>query len=320
MIDTTSHVFPPRCDLRPSINQVEQQSFYPACLGNAGASLGEVLSERMHDKIPAYPILNLSRFYLYYWLRNFSGRVGLAGGQPIDLMHVLQIKGVCDESLWPYIAANEHLQPPLSCDLATAFKIWEFDTLIAAHGADDWALAAESTRTNIKHALCQGRPVLVSMNITKDFQDQGHIQNGCRWQDFRWDAKPSATNTNLGGHEVLAIGYDDPAGMILMQGSYGPDVADGGFFGLPYELFEDMINGVTTAFYSVKDTVGNVPVADYLPKIYDPARAELIRDYLAAKFPAAEISATAKQYAVPGDEMDAAMQWPPGRARDLFGI
>jgi hypothetical protein len=287
---------------------LKQQSFLTACLGNAGAALGEVLAERMRHKSRVSAVLLRS-------IRTTAGRVGELGGQPIDLMRAMSIKGFL-ESLAPF--CQRKCAAAVICDTATAFKIWVpvfWPAMVLMIGR--WQPRRHGSG---KHALCQGadRPDLVQHH--QGLSDQGHIQKGCKWQDFHWDARPSATNTNLAGHEALAIGYDDLAGMALMQGSYGPEVADGGFFGLPYELFGDMVNGVSTAFCSIKDTVGNVPIADYLPVVWDQSRAVLIRQYVTTRL--AEIAETARTPGIDvrGPEMDHAMGWPAGTSQAVLRV
>ena len=72
-----------------------------------------------------------------------------------------------------------------------------------------------------------------------------------------------------GAGDVALVGYDDAAGRFLIENSYGPGFADGGFFGLPYEdLLKvsaecwsvDRVEG-----FQIKPVEGYVSIPFYLP-------------------------------------------------------
>src|SRR5436189_287664 len=45
---------------------------------------------------------------------------------------------------------------------------------------------------------------------------------------------PSGTDNLLGGHAVLAVGYDDAKRLFTIRNSWGPNVQDHGYFHMPY--------------------------------------------------------------------------------------
>jgi C1A family cysteine protease len=246
-IDTSGNL-PQSVDLRPNIEKIEDQGQIGSCTSNAACAMLNVLFEREHDVNPDTPLHSFSRLYLYYWERQIEGRLTEEGAFPVDTMKTLMSRGVCEENLWPYDTMKENVQPPEVCDLgASSFKIDDFIDLSSSD--------PEIFRTNIKHALAQGRPAILSFNVSEDFQTKGNTIND--WRKFEWDIDSKAD----GGHEVLVIGYDDLVDRFLIQNSWGPDWCDGGFFGIPYNYFD--LGVVDSALCSIQKIIQNVPVDGY---------------------------------------------------------
>jgi C1A family cysteine protease len=47
---------------------------------------------------------------------------------------------------------------------------------------------------------------------------------------------PAANEKVLGGHAVLAVGYDDTAKSLIVRNSWGEKFGDKGYFYMPYEF------------------------------------------------------------------------------------
>jgi C1A family cysteine protease len=50
---------------------------------------------------------------------------------------------------------------------------------------------------------------------------------------------PGATETVLGGHAVMAVGYDDASQRFLVRNSWGSAWGMGGYFTIPYAYLTD---------------------------------------------------------------------------------
>jgi C1A family cysteine protease len=50
---------------------------------------------------------------------------------------------------------------------------------------------------------------------------------------------PAPTEALLGGHAVLAVGYDDPSQRFIVRNSWGPDWGQAGYFTMPYAYLLD---------------------------------------------------------------------------------
>lgn len=241
-------ILPQEVDLRPKVDNVDDQGQFGACVWNSNTKNVEVLYER-----DGQPGLELSRLYGYNWTRIITNTLGQEGSSPAVAAMVWQTKGCCLESSFAYTDANEKIQPPASLDVEAAlYKIKTYEALPQVVAMNrDW----------IMHHLAQGKPVSVSFPVTGDFQNAaGAITN---WRLTTWNpnAPPSGAQ---GWHDVVFIGYSIPAQCFLVQNSWGPGWADGGFFGFPFVLFDQLWNPMgSTAFAFTGLNVAIHPVDNY---------------------------------------------------------
>ena len=215
-------ILPTSVDLKADVTEVEDQSTFNACTANAGCSALELMYKKNGT------LVNLSRMYLYYYTRQLSNIVGDGGAYPRNIGKALQTYGVCYEPTWPYVAADISTAPSASAITEAApFKITSYEQIIG------------DVLPQIKNAVAQGIPVLLTMTVNQSFMSLSGV-----WTTHTWDT--SAASPSLGSHEVLVIGYDDAAGRLLIENSWGPAWADGGFFGMPYQM---VTAGIATEFW-----------------------------------------------------------------------
>jgi C1A family cysteine protease len=50
---------------------------------------------------------------------------------------------------------------------------------------------------------------------------------------------PSSTETEVGGHAVMAVGYSDSVQRFLVRNSWGSEWGVGGYFTIPYAYLTD---------------------------------------------------------------------------------
>lgn len=206
---------PSLIDLKPDADEVEQQGPFGSCTANAGCSCLEIMYKRWGTSV------NLSRMYLYYYSRFISEEETVdAGAHPLAACIALQTYGVCFEVTWPYIPENI-TTPPSASAIAEAeqFKILGYSSLTG------------DKLYKIRQALAHGFPVLLGMWIHASFRKLTGD-----WKTHDWDRTTSAENPDLGGHEVLIIGYDDTSQRLLIENSWGVEWGDGGFGGIPYDV------------------------------------------------------------------------------------
>jgi C1A family cysteine protease len=306
MLNTSSYILPSSVDLRPGMDNVpdvKDQGNIGSCLAHACATMYDVIMDR-NSQGNAGRDFDPSRLYLYYWFRNFEARLDGAGGYLKDAFEVLENKGVCPESEWPYIVTKENDQPPVSCDKsAQRWKIGEYQDLMPSPVAQR-RLAIEQSINNVKHAVASGRPVVLGLIVSKSFVA---LRENKDWRTHSYDPKTDG----LGGHATTCIGYDDAAQRFLVQNSWGPNWGDGGFFGVPYSMFGDWM-AVQSAYTVIQYPQGVFPVAapGYVKKSYDAARKNAIVQYVKGQID--PIVQAANEYNVSADEIEQALGWKSG--------
>lgn len=199
-------------DLRPAVDEVEDQGTIGSCTAMGSHKALEIAYERLGKPV------NLSPMYVYYYSRKDHGGLDQDGSKVEYALTTLRDHGVCLEATWPYIESQKNTQPPAIADKeAEQFKIlgWESYSSVP-HAVDE-----------IKAWVAQGKPVVIAVNCTEGMVGAGEIKN---WKQTTWDLNTPM----MGSHCMVVIGYDDASQRLLVQNSWGKAWGDGGFFGIPY--------------------------------------------------------------------------------------
>ncbi len=202
---------PPAQDLRPSMPPVYDQGQLGSCTGNAIAGAMEYERDRqgLVDFIP-------SRLFVYYNERALEGTVSSDSGAVIrDGIKVVNTEGVCPETLWPYDIGMFAVKPPKRCYVAAT---------------KDKAVRYESIQTlgELKDALASNFSVVFGFTVYESFESQAVAQDGVM-------PLPKKGEAVVGGHAVLAVGYSDTEGHVIVRNSWGSAWGDHGYFYMPYQ-------------------------------------------------------------------------------------
>lgn len=207
-----AEALPERVDLRRDCPPVYDQGELGSCTANAIAAAFEF--DQMKERLPS--IFTPSRLFIYYNERAMEGTVSIdAGAQIRDGIKSVAAQGAPPESLWPYDVAKFAQQPPPSV----------------------YAAALQSTallyfRLNqradvLKGCLASGYPFVFGFTVYEGFEGQEVASTGHA-------GMPTFGESVIGGHAVLAVGYDDPDGWFLVRNSWGQTWGLEGYFTLPY--------------------------------------------------------------------------------------
>lgn len=188
---------------------VYDQGFLGSCTANALAGLFEflLLKQGIKDFIP-------SRLFVYYNERVVEGTVGYdAGAELKDGIKSINQIGVCDEKIWPYIEAKFTKKPLKKCFTQAASRKVECYEKIE-NGGDPYF---------IKQSLAQGFPFAFGFSVyenltTKEVEATGVV--------------PMPDGSLLGGHAVLAVGYNTQG--IIFRNSWGTTWGKLGYGLLPW--------------------------------------------------------------------------------------
>ena len=227
-------------DLRSQCPAVYDQGRIGSCTANAiaGAIEFDLMRQRKTDFIP-------SRLFIYYNERLMEGTVGSdAGAQIRDGIKSVAQQGDCPETLWPYddtpADRTTGLFPPNA-------KAAQQPTPECYAQANQYkAVSYQSVDQNLadmKACLSEGFPFVYGFTVYESFESGPVAQTG----DV---PMPSPNEQVIGGHAVLAVGYDDDEAKFIVRNSWGPGWGDGGYFYMPYAYLLD--NNLSDDFWTVR--------------------------------------------------------------------
>jgi len=202
---------PPKIDLSTKCSPVENQGTLGSCTANAIAGALEFNEEKNNPA--AY--VDLSRLFIYYNERMIEGTTGQdAGAQLRDGIKALVRWGVCKEAEWGYDVSKFTIKPPVQCYKdAIHSRISSYHRLIALN--------------DMKTCLSQGFPFVFGFTVYESFESTQMAKTGVL-------SLPGVNEQPLGGHAVLAVGYDDYSQRILVRNSWGTNWGQKGYFTMPY--------------------------------------------------------------------------------------
>ncbi len=208
-------VLPPSVDLRSICSPVENQGQLGSCTANALVGALEFLERK--DKVT---FVDLSRLFIYFNERVIEHSVKSDSGAMLrDGMKALAKQGVCTEKKWPYVISKFMVKPNRACyKEASQHEITSYHRLV--------------TLDEMRTCLAEGFPFVFGFTVYESFESQQVAQTGLL-------PMPQAGEKQVGGHAVLAVGYNDSEKRFLIRNSWGTDWGMQGYFTMPYEYLSD---------------------------------------------------------------------------------
>jgi C1A family cysteine protease len=207
---------PPSVNLRSACPAVYDQGELGSCTANAVAAAVE-FDQRKQNIAPFTP----SRLFIYYNERALQGTIPTDSGAMLrDGIKAVADAGACPETMWPYVEQNFAERPPAPC-----FKIGK------THPAVDYSRLAQDLG-QMKACLAAGYPFVLGFTVYQSFESDEVARTGVA-------TMPDGAESSLGGHAVMAAGYDDASGRFLVRNSWGASWGMGGYFTIPYAYLTD---------------------------------------------------------------------------------
>lgn len=204
---------PPMVDMRLQCPPVYDQGQLGSCTANAIG--GAFQFELMRQKLP---IFNPSRLFIYYNERVLEGTVSQdSGAQLRDGIKSVATLGVCDEKLWPY-NIKKFAKKPTKTSFTKAKK----------NQALQYTRLNNANISELKSCLATGNPFVFGFTVYQSFESATVAQTGIM-------PMPSKTESVLGGHAVMAAGYDDSKKAFIIRNSWGDAWGQKGYFLMPYD-------------------------------------------------------------------------------------
>lgn len=217
---------PKRVDLREYCSPVEDQGQTSSCTGNASVGALEFLYLKY-----GWGYADLSRLMAYYNGRALELSTKTDSGAQIrDVVHELCTIGTCMELYWPFTAKNVTKKPSAKAYKdALQRRISDYSRIVGLN--------------QMRACLAEGYPVIFGFEVFDSFEGDEVSHTGVMQM-------PAKGERHLGGHAVLAVGYDDAAKRITVRNSWGEEWGMKGYFTMPYAYIEN--SRLSSDFWTIR--------------------------------------------------------------------
>jgi C1A family cysteine protease len=218
---------PSKTDLRPACPQVYDQGQLGSCTANAiGAAFEfELMKQRVPDFMP-------SRLFIYYNERAMEGAVDSDSGAQIrDGIKSVNQLGVCPEKMLPYDITTFTTKPSRKCYTeALKHQVLSYERVLR-------------NLNQIRGCLADGFPMVFGFSVYESFESEVVAKTGKL-------NMPKMNEASMGGHAVVAVGYNDAQKRIIVRNSWGSKWGLSGYFTMPYDYL--MNDNLSDDFWTIR--------------------------------------------------------------------
>jgi len=220
--------FPKKVDLRPHDSVIYNQYQTSSCTGNSIAAMVEFVrrKEGLVDFVP-------SRLFIYWNGRSYSQTTDQDCGAVIrDVIKGTAEFGICPESDWKFDQSKVTTKPTDNC-----FVDAKKDLVL------EYSAIPDGDLDHMKACLVEGYPFVFGFSVYDNMESQEMADSGIL-------KMPARDEKFLGGHAVMAVGYDDDNNCIIVRNSWGEDWGMSGYFHMPYDYITHP--GLASDFWTIR--------------------------------------------------------------------
>ncbi|MEH2024775.1 C1 family peptidase [Nostoc sp.] len=242
---------PSHVDLREWCSPIEEQGNLKSCTAIAGVALVEYFERKVMGEY-----IDASSLFLYKVARKLMQLTGDTGVSTRFTMKAMALFGILPEEYWPYEIESFDEEPPAFCyAYAQNYQALQYFRL------DLPQLPKQQVLLKIKAFLDAGFPAMFGFTTYSSLFNKKVVKTGKI-------PYPSIGEKMLGGHAVVAVGYDDnkvidhpnyksindsdenfpTQGAFLIRNCWGEDWGKDGYGWLPYEY---VLKGLATDWWSL---------------------------------------------------------------------
>ncbi len=233
------HKLPPSQDLTSSCPPVYDQGQLGSCTANAIGGSFEFEQTKL-----ALDAFVPSRLFIYYNERAMEGTVNQDSGARIrdGIKSVVKL-GVPPETEWPYSTEMPIVtQKPPAAVFADALQ----NKVIAYH-------RIVQNLSQMKGCLAEGYPFVFGFAVYESFESDQVAKTGVV------PMPDPNTEQQVGGHAVVAVGYDDSQQRFIVRNSWGVGWGKAGYCTMPYAYLTD--HQYSNDFWTIRGVTGRAVTA-----------------------------------------------------------
>lgn len=205
---------PDQVDLRSQFTPVYDQGQLGSCTANAIAGVLEFDQHKQGEARAFMP----SRLFIYYNERVMEGTVNEDAGAEIrDGIKSVNQQGAPNEDNWPYVISQFAQKPP-----ASAYKHAKTRKALLYQRLDNTRI------DDLRACIAGGFPFVFGFTVYASFESRDMEKTGIVKMPVRGEQI-------LGGHAVVACGYDHGRQLFWVRNSWGDSWGPfKGYFMIPY--------------------------------------------------------------------------------------
>lgn len=180
-----------------------------------------------------------SRLFIYYNERVIEGTVNQDSGARLrDGIKSVVSLGTPPETAWPYstdLTVVTKKPPAPAFTNALKNKVIAYRRLV-------------QNLSQLKGCLAEGYPFVFGFTVYDSFQSEEVAKTGMV------PIPNPNTEQQVGGHAVVAVGYDDQQQRFMVRNSWGPEWGMAGYCTMPYAYFTD--HQYSSDFWTIRGVTG----------------------------------------------------------------
>jgi C1A family cysteine protease len=222
---------PPSVDLRSECPPVYDQGQLGSCTANGIA--GVVEFDQRKQGVRAF---TPSRLFIYYNERVMEGTVNQdSGAQVRDGLKSVATLGAPPETDWPYDPKQFAVRPP-----AIAYTDAKQDL------ASSYSRVVQNL-AQMQGCLAEGFPFVFGFTVYESFESQSVTDTGIV-------PMPASSEATIGGHCVVAVGYEAAKRLFIIRNSWGTGWGLKGYGMMPFEYL--LSAQLASDFWTIRSMTG----------------------------------------------------------------
>lgn len=222
-------------DIREYCSKIEDQGSLGSCTAQAAVGALEYFEKKAHGRY-----IDASRLFVYKATRNLLGWTGDTGAYNRTTMAAMVLFGAPPEHYWPYVIDNFDVEPT-----AFLYNFAQNYQTIQYYKLDSPGISRDKLLLRIKQHIAYKIPVIFGFSVYSSYTQAEDNEGKIPY--------PAEGESRVGGHAVLAVGYDDEIeikndssddiknGALLFRNSWGEGWGKEGYGWLPYDYILDYL-------------------------------------------------------------------------------